>query len=88
MDAAEVEGNLNNRAWPVFSKRSSMTATISFRLSESLRSQLEYEARKREIGLCSLIRQILSDHVNEIRTSSKQDVMNLIRKYENEYYRQ
>ena len=62
-----------------------MTTIISFRLSDSLRSQLEQEASEREIGLCNLIRQVLSDHVNELKNDSKQNIINLINKYEKEF---
>ncbi|MDD1742679.1 MAG: hypothetical protein LUQ47_05020 [Methanotrichaceae archaeon] len=86
MEAIEVcVENISSSPWSP-SRIDTMTAIISFRLSEDLRSQLEQEARKREIGLCNLIRQILSDHVNELKINSKQHIINLINKYEKEHH--
>jgi len=88
MEAVEVfGGNINGHLWPIPTRSGTMTTIISFRLSDSLRSQLEQEASEREIGLCSLIRQVLSDHVNELKNDSKQNIINLINKYEKEYHR-
>ena len=86
MEAIEVFGeNLNSRLWPIPTKGGTMTTIISFRLSETLRSQLEQEAREREVGLCSLIRQVLSDHVNELKNDSKQNIIRLIMEHEKKY---
>jgi len=86
MEAVEVfEENINSRLWSIPTRDCTMPTIISFRLSEALRSKLEQEANEREIGLCSLIRQVLSDHVNELKNDSKQNIINLINKYEKEF---
>jgi predicted HicB family RNase H-like nuclease len=88
MEAVEVfEEDINSRLWSIPTRGGTMPTIISFRLSEALRSQLEQEASEREISLCSLIRQVLSDHVNELKNDSKQNIINLINKYEKEYRR-